>query len=257
MKLSLTLLSILSTYANAGSVVSLTPDNYQSETAGKAVFIKFFAPWCVHCKSMAPAYEKLATSMKSTTSKLIAEVDCTNEKSKQLCTDNDVKGFPTLKYGNPAALEDYVGGRDYTSLLNFVESELKVSCSPFNIELCSEEEQKEVESIMKMSDEEIASEIAKVDLIIAKADKDLEEGIEGLQAKFEDMMNAHEDRMDEMMEESNHKLMKSVLMMKRKELGEDYIPDDDDDDDDFEDDEDYVPDDDDEEDDDYDDDDDE
>lgn len=44
MKLSLTILAIAAASVN-GAVTSLTPDNYDSLTDGKTVFIKFFAPW--------------------------------------------------------------------------------------------------------------------------------------------------------------------------------------------------------------------
>ena len=44
MKLSITILALAAATASA-SVVSLTPDNYDSVTDGKTVFIKFFAPW--------------------------------------------------------------------------------------------------------------------------------------------------------------------------------------------------------------------
>ena len=37
----------------------LTPENYDALTGGKILFVKFFAPWCGHCKSMAPDWNKL------------------------------------------------------------------------------------------------------------------------------------------------------------------------------------------------------
>jgi hypothetical protein len=43
MKLSSAL--ILAAAASTASAIELTPENYEAETAGKSVFIKFFAPW--------------------------------------------------------------------------------------------------------------------------------------------------------------------------------------------------------------------
>ena len=68
---------------------------------------------------------------------LVADVDCT-AGGKPLCDTNGVKGFPTLKYGDPSSLEDYEGGRDETALKKFV-SELKHVCSPANMDLCDAE----------------------------------------------------------------------------------------------------------------------
>ena len=47
MKLSLSIVATLVAAAQASTVPSLTPDNFESITAGKTVFIKFFAPWYV------------------------------------------------------------------------------------------------------------------------------------------------------------------------------------------------------------------
>lgn len=53
-----------------------------------------FAPWCGHCKALAPEYEEAATSLKEKGIHL-AKVDCTEEAD--LCKDQGVEGYPTLK----------------------------------------------------------------------------------------------------------------------------------------------------------------
>ena len=174
---------------------------------------------------MASDYENLAAAYETDTSKLIAEVDCTAESSQALCQEHGVEGFPTLKYGNPTSLFDYEGGRDFDSMYAFVNSDVKLSCSPFNLELCNDDEKKVIKDVMKMDDKALEEEIAKVDAVMKEADEDLEKGIEGLQARFEAMMSKHEAEMDKIKEEADYKLMKSVLKLKKVEAG---ITDDDD-----------------------------
>merc|ERR1719247_1791017 len=83
------------------------------------------------------------------TTALVADIDCTGE-GEELCEEHGVDGYPTLKWGDPNALEDYDGEREYKHLAKFAEENLKPLCSPKNIELCDAEKRAKIESYMKM-----------------------------------------------------------------------------------------------------------
>merc|ERR1711904_721113 len=89
---------------------------------------------------------------------LIADVDCTAE-GKPLCESNGVQGFPTIKWGDPSALEDYQGGRDYEALKKFAKENLKPMCSPSNLDLCDEEKKKEIADLQALPAEELNTKI--------------------------------------------------------------------------------------------------
>jgi len=61
--------------------------------ATKDVLVEFYAPWCGHCKNLAPKYEELAKEFKSQPSVLIAKIDATEND-----TPTEIKGFPTLLF---------------------------------------------------------------------------------------------------------------------------------------------------------------
>ena len=172
---------------------------------------------------MAADYEQLAAAHSSVSTKLIAEVDCTAEESEPLCKEAGVQGFPTLKYGNPASLSDYDSGRDFESMNDFVTNELKLSCSPDNMDLCSDEEKAAIEVVQNMAVEDLEEQIKKADEALAAADKVLEDGIEGLQEKYEAMNEAHEQEVQKVKEENDYSMKKAVLKFKKGSTGNDEL----------------------------------
>lgn len=107
-----------------GDVVVLTPDNfhtYVGNTAG--AFVEFYAPWCGHCKALAPDWSTLGTTFKSSRSEVvIGKVDA--DAHRELAGAYDVRGYPTLKWfpANSKQPEDYNGGRTIDELIEFVNS---------------------------------------------------------------------------------------------------------------------------------------
>lgn len=94
--LLLSVLALVSTSA-ASSVLDLIPDNFDDVVlkSGKPSLVEFFAPWCGHCKKLAPIYEELASSLDFAKDKIsIAKVDADAEK--ELGKRFGVQGFPTV-----------------------------------------------------------------------------------------------------------------------------------------------------------------
>jgi len=124
-RFSYLLLSTLAAFsANAASsVLDLIPDNFDKIVldSNKPALVEFFAPWCGHCKKLAPIYEELAQNFDFAEDKVsIAKVDADAEKD--LGRRFGVQGFPTLKWfdGKSDTPEDYNGGRDLESLSDFI-----------------------------------------------------------------------------------------------------------------------------------------
>merc|ERR1719249_133853 len=102
-------------------VVTLTLDNFEHLTqlnTGATTgdwFIKFYAPWCGHCKRLAPTWEEVATELKGQVN--VAKVDVTENKA--LGTEYGVKGFPTLLLFKDGKMEKYKGDRGKEALCEY------------------------------------------------------------------------------------------------------------------------------------------
>ncbi len=90
--LSAASLLALSTLVSASDVIDLTPDNFDAIVKPESlILVEFFAPWCGHCKALAPHYEEAATALKEKNIK-IAKVNCVDEAD--LCQSNGIQGYP-------------------------------------------------------------------------------------------------------------------------------------------------------------------
>jgi protein disulfide-isomerase-like protein len=105
-------------------VVDLTPENYESVVDGsKNVFVEFYAPWCGHCKNLAPAYEIVGDAFARESSVVIAKVDA--DAHKEIGSKYGVSGFPTLKFFPKGQTEpkEYNGGREASDIVDFINKE--------------------------------------------------------------------------------------------------------------------------------------
>jgi len=139
---------------------------------------------------------------------LVADVDCT-AGGKPLCDSNGVRGFPTLKYGDPNNLEDYKGGRDFDSLKKFAEANLGPTCGPANLDLCDDAKKADIEKFSKMSAADLEAAIQEKTTTMEKLETDFKTFVEGLQKQYTEA-NEKKDKDVEAIKNSGLGLMKAV-----------------------------------------------
>ena len=101
-----------------GEVLPLTTDTFSEALSKGPAFVKLYAPWCGHCKKIAPTWKQLAWHIEGRIT--IAEVNC--DENQSLCKS---QGYPTLIWFGQgeevAARSEYSGGRKLEQLRVFVE----------------------------------------------------------------------------------------------------------------------------------------
>jgi len=107
---------------DAKPVKVLTGENFPTvvNNADKHVFVEFYAPWCGHCKELAPVWDALAESFIDHSDIVVAKMDSTANELE----DVSIQSFPTLKFfpkGDDKTPVDYEGERTFEGLKKFLE----------------------------------------------------------------------------------------------------------------------------------------
>jgi len=101
-------------------VLVLNKDNFDSALKEfEIMMIEFYAPWCGHCKRLAPEYSRTARTLKDNGSKVkLAKVDATVEK--ELAERFKIEAYPTLIWYENGEFTDYDGGRTEREIIDWV-----------------------------------------------------------------------------------------------------------------------------------------
>ena len=129
---------------------------------------------------------------------------------------------PTIKWGDPAALEDYKGGRDFDSLEKFAKENLKPMCSPANIDLCEADKKADIEKFLGMAGDELDKLIAESEKKIEDAESTFKEGVQKLQDTYQELMAA-KDKTQEEIKNAGLGLMKACKIHAAKSKGSDEL----------------------------------
>jgi len=107
---------------DATAVKTLVSTNFEqvAKDKSKDVFVKFYAPWCGHCKKIAPIWDQIGEKYKDKGDLVIAKMDSTKNEIDGV----DIEGFPTIKMFKKETNEEveYVGKKDLESMVKFIET---------------------------------------------------------------------------------------------------------------------------------------
>jgi hypothetical protein len=162
---------------------------------------------------MKPDWDKLMAEFKDSTTAVVADVDCTAD-GKSLCNEVGVRGYPTIKHGDPNNLEDYKGGRDFASLKKFAEDNLGPTCGPANLDLCDDAKKADIEKFSQMSASDLEAAIQEKSDAMEKLEKDFKEFVDGLQKQYSEASEKKDKDVEEV-KNSGLGLMKAVAAHKK------------------------------------------
>mmetsp|Transcript_20503 Transcript_20503/g.46530 ORF Transcript_20503/g.46530 Transcript_20503/m.46530 type:complete len:270 (-) Transcript_20503:38-847(-) len=219
--------------ADRGNVVRLNRDNYDELTHSRTVvFVKFFAPWCGHCKKMKDDWEKLAGDLNGSVGDgdgtivaegvLVAEVDCTDASGgggKALCSKLRIESFPTLRYGDPTAPEEYNGKRSYRELSAFAREHLvPMLCTPTNLGACPDDASRTaMKEYAAMSTKDLGSSIVAEEKKLESAERIFKNEVKRLTKEYQKAEETKRKDIDGVVSGGDLEFMRQTIAMLKKE----------------------------------------
>ncbi|KAM5136053.1 protein disulfide-isomerase [Mantella aurantiaca] len=167
-------------------VLVLKKDTFEEALKNDYLLVEFYAPWCGHCKALAPEYDKAAKMLKDEGSKIrLAKVDATEES--ELAQKFGVRGYPTIKLfknGDTSSPKEYTAGREAADIVNWLKKRTGPAAATLTDEaaVAALIEANEVAVVGFFKDSE--SELAKAFLSAAESVDDLQIGITSSDSAF-------------------------------------------------------------------------
>ncbi|KAH9413457.1 Protein disulfide-isomerase A6 [Dermatophagoides pteronyssinus] len=116
----------------SNDVIELTESNFDEKVlkSDDLWLVEFYAPWCGHCKNLAPIWSEVATELKGKVR--VGAVDATVHQS--LASRFEIRGFPTIKIfaagKKDGSAEEYNGGRTKSDFVTFALEKLEETLQP-------------------------------------------------------------------------------------------------------------------------------
>lgn len=114
-------------YSPKDDVTILNASNFKSKVldSDELWLVEFYAPWCGHCKSLAPEWQKAAKALKGVVN--VGAIDMDQSDAQSVGAPYGIKGFPTIKiFGkNKNSPKDYQGGRTAQAIVDEALNQLK------------------------------------------------------------------------------------------------------------------------------------
>jgi protein disulfide-isomerase A1 len=146
---TIVLACLLLVAAVCADVTHVTADTWADIVASKDfALVEFFAPWCGHCKNLAPEYKKLAEAFEGHENVAVVDYDCTAKGNEDLPNKYGVQGFPTIKlFKKGEEYLNYEGERKFEAMRAW----LNKKTGPAVITLKNKED---LDALIKKSDQE-------------------------------------------------------------------------------------------------------
>ncbi|KAK0551708.1 hypothetical protein OC846_003200 [Tilletia horrida] len=158
-------------------VLALNADTFHGVVfdQGKDVFVKFYAPWCSHCKKLAPRYEKVAKLFAEHPSCMVTTFNSDPPAERAIAKEHKIRGFPTLKFypsqtntrtnATKAEPEEYRGARSPEALVEFLNSrcgtELKLPSASEEWEAWTQSWKRRIEGVLGLGKTSAGGEVFK------------------------------------------------------------------------------------------------